>query len=251
MVQLVAGWALGGWYVVITTDFSMENYKEFLTDALPHLDQMVVIEIDSASFTWSGGDLALKTNIWNDCIYRVYINIYCILYIVTKKERYPITTNEHNYRKIAKLISRSLSSNVQCVSAATKRWKWWNRCGERSDFPFADREFGMYVWRFVSHVGRWPFNRFFWTYTALHAPIRASQKEPLRNTKFFFVDSTQKKGNHPKQQDNPAPKNSNRAPKTADISNTNNTSSILKCHRPPLIIPPFSLLRLWWTFSSP
>jgi len=51
MVQLVAGWALGGWYVVITTDFSMENYKEFLTDALPHLDQMVVIEIDSASFT--------------------------------------------------------------------------------------------------------------------------------------------------------------------------------------------------------
>ena len=42
---------LGGWYVVITTDFSMENYKEFLTDALPHLDQMVVIEIDSASFT--------------------------------------------------------------------------------------------------------------------------------------------------------------------------------------------------------
>ena len=47
----VPGYMKSGWYVVITTDFSMENYKEFLTDALPHLDQMVVIEIDSASFT--------------------------------------------------------------------------------------------------------------------------------------------------------------------------------------------------------
>ena len=54
--------------------------------------------------------MALKTNIWNDCIYSVYINIYCILYIVTKKERYPITTNEHNYRKIAKLISPAMFS---------------------------------------------------------------------------------------------------------------------------------------------
>lgn len=135
----------------------------------------------------------------------------------------------------AKLPKTDLSITLQqCfwhVSAATKRWKWWKRCGERLDFPFADRE-SVCMFGDLYHMLAICRNRFFWTYTALHEPIRASQKEPLRNTKFFFVDSTQKKGNHPKQQDNPAPKDSNRAPKTADISNTNNTSSILKCHPP-------------------
>jgi hypothetical protein len=37
--------------VVVTTDFSMESCKEFLTDALPFLEDMAIIEIDLESFT--------------------------------------------------------------------------------------------------------------------------------------------------------------------------------------------------------
>ena len=41
---------LRGYYLVVTTDFDLKSAKEFLSDALPFLDDMAIIEIDPNSF---------------------------------------------------------------------------------------------------------------------------------------------------------------------------------------------------------
>ena len=40
-----------GFFVVLTTDFDLESAREFLPTALPHFDDMAILEVDTASFT--------------------------------------------------------------------------------------------------------------------------------------------------------------------------------------------------------